>query len=360
MDRDNKADDNAEHFYRYLMSIGQTQNVYFLLCPQSPDWSRLKAEGFHLIEFNSREHHAALLNAELLISSHADLALLWPLPREEIENLVNYRFVFLQHGVIYNDLSRWLNTLDIACFVTSTPKERQSIAGLCSNYRLSEKEVVLTGLARHDALWKRKRSAKTILIAPTWRRYLLTEREGQPKREPIDNFGASSYATHWKSVLHSSVLHEIATKHNLQIIFYPHPEMAVYLDEFKVPEQVEVKNPLLEADSIQKLFAQSALLITDYSSIALEIAYLEKPVIYFQFDIDQFYAGGHVIRGGYLDSIKDGFGPVCTTEFELLTQLESILSGHVGPKFRNKSRATFPYKDGKCCERIYHAIQALS
>ncbi|MEZ5882651.1 MAG: CDP-glycerol glycerophosphotransferase family protein [Paracoccaceae bacterium] len=72
MDRGDRADDNAEHLYRYLMKTGQADNAYFVLEADSPDWARLSAEGFRLLEFRSREHIAALINARFLISSHAD------------------------------------------------------------------------------------------------------------------------------------------------------------------------------------------------------------------------------------------------------------------------------------------------
>ena len=37
---------------------------------------------------------------------------------------------------------------------------------------------------------------------------------------------------------------------------------------------------------IQKLINESALMVTDYSSVSLDFAYLNKPVIYYQFDVN--------------------------------------------------------------------------
>ena len=39
------ADDNGEHFYRYLREFHPKQKAYYVLDRQSPDWTRLKKEG---------------------------------------------------------------------------------------------------------------------------------------------------------------------------------------------------------------------------------------------------------------------------------------------------------------------------
>ena len=100
MDRDDKADDNAEHLYRHLMATGRAGNAWFVLSPLSPDWARLAAKGFRLLPFGSDEHVAAVMNAEFLVSSHIDHFLLWPAPKAHFADLARYSFVFLQHGVI--------------------------------------------------------------------------------------------------------------------------------------------------------------------------------------------------------------------------------------------------------------------
>ena len=60
----------------------------------------------------------------------------------------------------------------------------------------------------------------------------------------------------------------------------------------------------------QEEFQKNALLITDFSSVAFDFAYLKKPVIYAQFDRDTFFQG-QVYDKGYFDYERDAFGPVC-------------------------------------------------
>ena len=51
-------------------------------------------------------------------------------------------------------------------------------------------------------------------------------------------------------------------------------------------------------------------MVTDYSSLGFEMAYLERPVVYFQFDQDTFFNGAHAYRQGTWRYERDGFGPV--------------------------------------------------
>ena len=354
IDRDDKADDNAEHLYRYLVSIHKADNAFFVLRPDSPDWPRLEAEGFRLIPFDSLEHHVALINAAFLISSHANGFILWPVPLRQIRDLTKCRFVFLQHGVIHTDLSRWLNSKNIARLITTTNAEFSAIAGENSAYKFSQKEVALTGLPRHDRLLAFDRTTKTILIMPTWRKYLAGQ---QGAGTEGDLLTMSAFALRWGSLLRSPRLRGISQGYKLNLVFCPHPNLSNCVG-FGIPDHVQVRSPM-RAESLQPLFAETAVLITDYSSVAFDVAYLEKPVLYYHFDADEIFAGGHVCERGYFDYATQGFGPVCETEDQLLTQLEATLAVKEAPQYAARRRDTFFFRDGKCCERVYQSILDL-
>ena len=137
MDRETKADDNAEHFYRYMMQNHPEQTCYFVLNKTAPDWNRLEQEGFKLVEFGGSEYKRRLRKAEKIISSHLE------------KHINNYfgdlyehskKFVFLQHGVTQNDLSAWFNTkTNLHCFITTATPEYQTIIANPSRYKLTKK-----------------------------------------------------------------------------------------------------------------------------------------------------------------------------------------------------------------------------
>ena len=174
---------------------------------------------------------------------------------------------------------------------------------------MSEKELALTGLPRHDRLWSMPKTPTTVLVMPTWRKFLLAAN----KRKPIASFAELDYVRHWHSLLHSAELRSLVEEYGLKLAFCPHAAMAPFIGRFALPDFCEVIDPLAEP-SLHPLFARTALLVTDYSSVAFELAYIERPVIYYQFDAKAFYEGGHLGFAGYFDFARDGFGPVCETE----------------------------------------------
>src|SRR3712207_3441622 len=93
-----------------------------------------------------------MLNCRWLLSSHADLPVALPPAILALRPTPKWRFGFLQHGVIKDDLSRWLNHRELDLFVVSTEAERASVAGDGTAYRFSPKEVRNTGLPRFDRL----------------------------------------------------------------------------------------------------------------------------------------------------------------------------------------------------------------
>ena len=90
-------------------------------------------------------------------------------------------------------------------------------------------------------------------------------------------------------------------------------------------------------------------------------AFLKKAVLYYQFDEATFFSGIHSYQKGYFDYRRDGFGPVVTEEDALFRELEAILQneGKPAPMYLERMESTFPFRDGKNCERTYQAILDL-
>ncbi|MCE7149101.1 bifunctional glycosyltransferase family 2 protein/CDP-glycerol:glycerophosphate glycerophosphotransferase [Campylobacter coli] len=349
MDRDYEADDNAEHLYRYIMQNHPEQEIVFALRKESSDWERLEKEGFNLVEFESFEFERIIKKASKVISSHADEYLIRHVT-------LTQQFVFVQHGVIMNDLSRWLNSKKINLFITSTRAEYDSIANNYNRYKFGKKEVLLTGLVRHDVLLKNNKSdTKQILMMPTWRAGIVGNVTNSSKRELKENFKQSEYFQKWNSLLNNDSLKKLCELYSYTIVFNPHPNIMPYLKEFNLPSYIKIAN---QDESLQVLFCNSSLMITDYSSVAFEMAYLEKPVIYYQFDKEDFF-NSHTLQKGYFDYTKDGFGPVVEDEESLLKELENLLQNDCNPFgiYKDNIDSTFAFKDGKCCERIYKVIK---
>ncbi|EJJ9766689.1 CDP-glycerol glycerophosphotransferase family protein, partial [Campylobacter coli] len=147
---------------------------------------------------------------------------------------------------------------------------------------------------------------------------------------------------------------KLCEKYSYTIVFNPHPNIIPYLKDFNIPSYVKIAN---QSESLQKLFCNSSLMITDYSSVAFEMAYLNKPVLYYQFDQEDFFSS-HTLQKGYFDYRKNGFGPVVEKEENLLKELENLLQDNcrVFGVYKDNIDSTFAFKDGKCCERIFKIL----
>jgi CDP-glycerol glycerophosphotransferase (TagB/SpsB family)/GT2 family glycosyltransferase len=359
MDRDSQADDNAEHLYRYIAKNHKDINQFFVLRKNSHDWRRLEADGFKLIPFGSADHEALFIHAKHLVSSHADSYVMNYMPHKYFGDMIKHKYTFLQHGITKDDMSNWFNKKKFHCLITAGLREYNSIVNDGSLYKFTKKEVKLTGFPRHDALLSRKTtSKKTILIMPTWRNNLVGKCIDKGNaRYKNSEFSKSKYAIAWKKILNSERIKKIVDLYGYEVIFFPHANIQPYLDELAFPDYIKV---LLHSDcNIQDLFQKSSIMITDYSSVAFEMAFLYKETIYYQFDKNEIFSGDHIYQKGYFDYVKDGFGPVHENASGVLDELERYVktSGTIEAIYLNRMKNFFAFHDTKNSERVFHAIQ---
>lgn len=356
IDRAERADDNAEHLYRYLQAMPEADRIFFVLNRESPDWPRLHAEGFRLLAFGSAEHVAAVSQAAIVASSQASPPVLWPLPKPVLRDLVRYRFVFLQHGVMMNDLSSWLNQLAIDLLVTTTPAEFAAVTAPDSPYRYCPRDTVLTGLPRHDALLARPRTRRWLTLAPTWRKWLVGPIDPVTmRRARKPGFARSEFARAWGGLAADPRLAEMARANGLEILLLPHPNLRSQLDGLALPDHVQIHDPQRHG-SYQQIIAASALCVTDYSSLTMDMAVLDVPQIYFQFDAKAVFGGAHAIGAGYFDYVQDGFGPVTDTVEAAIAALSGLLGSGEDPVFVQRRQKTLTYRDKGSCDRVRRAI----
>lgn len=354
VDNDLRADDNAEHFYRYLKKNKPEVNAWFLLNQSSPDWVRLKTEGFKLIKFGSLRHRVALLNAKFLLSSHANPAITNFLPRKHYCDMMQFKFVFLQHGVTKDDQSEWLNSRKIDYLVTAGTPEFHDIADN-GRYRYTSKETVLTGFPRYDNLSKTE-TYKQILIMPTWRKSLSGELMSKSsKRIKNPDFLTSLFCEQWGGFLKSAELKKMAKKRGYKILFLAHPNLVDYLEELAIPDYIEIGS--MDKCSIQTVFKQSDVLITDYSSVAFDVAYMRKSIIYFHFDIDTFFSE-HSYSKGYFDYENHGFGPIAKDITSLQHKLNDTLKKkcQLDSYYAKRINDFFPYADNDNATRLFNVL----
>lgn len=323
MDRTDRADDNAEALFEYVQKDRDIDS-YFVIEESSKDYERLSKIG-KTVPLYSEEHFLLALTADYILSSQCNGVVENPFweKAEYFRDLYhNPKLIFLQHGVIKDDMSPTLNRFhtNFTGFITSTEAEYQSI--LQYPYDYTEQEVWLTGLPIFDKLYDNPQ--KIILIMPTWRKHLMHQEwnESQNKMDWVlnDGFENSIYFKRYDSLLHNRQLQAFCCKNGYRLAFMPHPIIEPYAKYFlRDGDDIFLWDA---SKSYLDAFAEGNLMITDYSSVAFEFAYLNKPVLYYQFDSEEFFAT-HTYRKGYFDYEKDGFGEVVTEEKALVDIITS-------------------------------------
>ena len=357
IDRDVDAGDSAEDMYWWMREQHPEVNSWFVVRKGTADWERMSARGARLVDYGSPDFGALLHHASHLASSHADRFISDPVPRKHVPT--DYLFTFLQHGVIKGDISGWLNGKSIQVFVTSTEAEYAYVSG-DSPFKFGPKEVRLAGLPRFDVLLERSAAVADddrdlVLVMPTWRDYLVSGMKGASnERERVEGFADTVYAQSIGALLRDESLAARLKAEGKRLVFMPHPNMRPYLGDFDVPADVEVRS--YDDTDVREMIIHAAALITDYSSIAFNAAYLHVPVVYFQFDQEE-YQQLHTERPGYFEYERDGFGPVAVTVGDAVSEITGILDGGAADEYRERVAQAFPVRDGRNRERVYEAMR---
>lgn len=360
-DRVNKADDNGEALFLYLREKKpEHTDVYYLLSRNSGDYPRLAEQG-KVVDFFSTRHKLLHLLCDCNISASANDFMVNPFSghQEGYRDLLDScRYVFLQHGVIKDDLSGWLNRYrkNISGFVVSAVPEYQSI--LNGNYDYSPNQVWLTGLPRFDRLYHQEENC--IALIPTWRKYLMQELNSKTGIWSLkDGFEQTEYYQFYNRLLNDPRLLRALSECGYRMIFMPHPTIMPYIDRFQKNDQVTFGSLNTK---YRDVYSKCKLVVTDYSSAVFDFAYLRKPVIYTQFDQEAFFSGEHVYTKGYFDYERDGFGEVETDLDATVDRIIEYMENgcELKDKYRQRIDNFYAFNDRNNCERVYQKIMELN
>lgn len=342
MDRKDMADDNAEHFYRYASKMEDGIAKYFTISKDSKDFNRLCESFDNVIPYYSIKQRILYILSDKIVSSQADDENINPFFGKHIQlyaGIANADKIFLQHGVIKDDMSNWLRKYDknVQLLVTTADIEAESFKKYEYNYR--DGVVQVLGLPRYDNLENSSKN-KQILIMPSWRRTLI--------HLDNDQIAKSQYFLRFNSLINNKRFIELAKSKGYKIIFKPHPNTFKFIELFDENDYVIIDNE----SRYQDLFNNSSLMITDYSSLAFDFAYIKKPLLYYQYGNDYHFGDN------FFDYETMGFGEVVKDEDELIDTIEDYLNNDCEIKnvYLERSDKFYKYNDKNNCKRVYDAI----
>lgn len=339
-ERGKDARDNAYFFYRFLKDKHPEQKVYYIIDRNSADFNKVKED---CVPFGSVKNYWVLARAEKIISSHYYFGA--PYMNKKVFDFCRLyeRFCWLRHGIVTNYLGD--------SYLYEKAKPRMLVCGakpeweyIKDVYGFPDTVAKYTGLARYDNLHDITET-NTILLMPTWRKYIKSR----------DDFEASSYFKNWQSVLDDERLIALLEENDLRLVFYPHYEIQKYIDAFKTKSDRVILAHFADFD-VQTLLKEAKILVTDYSSVFLDVAYMGKPIVHFQFDKEEFYAKHY--QRGYFSFEEMGFGRVCEEAEAVVEGIADYIDCNFKPEdiFRKRADEFFVLRDRHNCRRIFDEI----
>lgn len=353
-DYEMEARDNPYWLFLYLRKRHPEVDAMYAISYNSPDRKRVERIG-RIVDYGSLKHWICYLAATRNISSQKggkpNAAVCYVL---EVSGLLKNTRIFLQHGIIKDDLSYlYYKNTKMKRFVCSVPREYEFVK---NTFGYPDGYVQMPGLCRYDNLFPVEPEKKFILVMPTWRKWIAHEVEDSV--EAFDSFNDTEFARCWKAFLSDDRLMRLLKEENMGLVFYLHRNMQKFSKYFQAlsDKAVIATWPVYDC---QRLLKEASVLVTDYSSVAMDFAYMRKPVLYYQFDYERFRKGH--MGAGYYDYHEDGFGPICSDADTLLTQLEYLAGKDfvMAPEYEERCDDFFYYNDRSYSRRNYEMIMAI-
>lgn len=370
MDLPNAAGDNGLELFRYVNSIDSKVKSYFIL-DISPEedydyyvGSKMhkirkllglnkKSEQFLEIEkignvlaYRSIKHRLFALFSEFIITSHPDNTIIYPFwgNYPHLSGLMKSKTVFLQHGVTKDTVSEWLNQFDkpLAMLVTVSDREKESFKD--PTYGYSQDIVKTLGFPRFDRL--EDNNKREIVIMPSWRRQL--------DQLSASDFVKTNFYKLFNQLITDEELINYVEEHGYKLVFKPHRNLHKFIGAFTNHPDVKFD---LDLSNYSDTFSNSSLIVTDYSSIAFDFAYLKKPLIYYQFDNNYHFD----VENAYFSYEEDGFGPVAKSHDGLKRHIFEIIDRkcEMDEVYLKRVDEFFKYIDKNNSRRVYEEILRL-
>ena len=351
-----EARDNGYWFFRKMCENHPEQECIYAIDKTSVDYKKVKDLGT-VIKYGGFKHWILYFTCAFNISSQKGGKPNAPLCAFiELNDWHNAHNVFLEHGVTINKVV-WLFA-DRARFdmmVASTRPEFE-FKETCFGY--PKGVMQLTGLPRWDNLHNFQVKKNRIVVMPTWRYWFNLKSKEQGNL--THNFMNSEYLHRWKGFLESDQLNELIEKNNLEVIFYPHRNMQSHLPDFKKVVKTKAILASWKDYDIQELMMSSEMMITDYSSVFFDMVYMKKPIIFYQFDLEDFRKGQY--EEGYFDYQNNPFGKSCYELRDLMDEFKRIVEREYqcDDRYLEAHKEYFPYYDSNSCERVYEAVKKIA
>ncbi len=350
-----KAGDNAEYLFSYCHEHAEA-DCYYIVNSASADYPRLKQKyGKHILEFQSARQLAVVMHADIIFATHADV---WGFcgfkksVRRYLRNFLNAKVVCIQHGLTVQDIAQYQNKLydNTALYCCASKYEIDNLKRPVYGYE--GKELLLTGSPRYDGLINNDK--KQILITPTWRRNIvITGNQMGTAKDYNPQFKDTEYFKIYNRLVNDERLLEAAKQYGYTILYLLHPTLSSQIADFDTNAYLKIV-PATSDISYEQVLTESSLMLTDYSGVQFDFAYMKKPVLYYH---------PEELPPQYEETVYKyesmGFGPIVKQYDMLIDELCRSMAGgcKMEEKYVDRVEDFFAYTDHNNCQRILDIVK---
>lgn len=342
--------DNGAELHSYILEKYPKIKVYWIINKDSPDVIKAKENGPILLKHSIKGNIYSLL-AKVLICNHSVRGDIMRSRRGG--NLFRHSFtVHLGHGVNAFKEKEYYPNFDM---VIATSDYEKEIKKTWMNN--NEEKIIVTGLPRYDTLFKykdNKLDEKTIFYMPTWRPW-LTEKLNDPSIEENIEFKKTNFYEEINSFLNNTELNRLLKIKGYKLKVFFHQNSHFFIKEINIDEYSSNIEILSNNTNVQEQLLSSSLLITDYSSVAWDYLFLDKPVLFYQFDYDKYKK----YNNSYISMPEDLFGPVTRGYKETTELINNFINGNINDDSKKNTQMKnkfIKYNDSQNSERVIQAI----
>ncbi|MDI2588280.1 CDP-glycerol glycerophosphotransferase family protein [Psychrobacillus sp. NEAU-3TGS] len=341
-----KYEDNASVFHRYLIEHHREEmDIYWMYDPKT---TYIKEQRIpNAVALGSFRNYLLFFKANYSIHGHSIAYDIAP----SID-----KYIFLNKKTIMIHISH-----GIECFKKILiQKEDVPLLARCNFFNcasqyekniklhewgIPEEKLIVTGMARFDRFGPNRPSKKVkhILVMFTWRETLFDLSE--------EEFLASNYFQSTLKIFQDKRMEALISFGQLHLKVMLHPFMKKFEHLFRNIDISggEVKFYSFDEISIGDEIIEADMLLTDYSSISWDFLYMNKPIIFFTFDQEEFLK----MRGSYLDLDKDLYGYKANTIDEVIEFMSHITErNHTENPFYTIASNYIDYFDRNNCKRL--------
>ncbi len=348
-----KGGDCGEYMYKYMKDNGKKDGICacYTINGDSEDYKRLKKEGYNPLRYKSLKHYLYYLNSSVVFTTHGGVYNFNGFGKTTVpyvQNLLHHDVACIQHGLSVQQLAynsaRLCNNMKR--YYCASKYEVENLSKPIYGYE--DKSILkLTGIPRYDGLVNRDK--RQILITPTWRNYIALPAGKKNEAKPyFDGFKKTDYYKIYNALLSDERLIECAKRNNYKLIYLLHPVISAQIDDYPKNDAVDIV-PALTVN-YEKILTESSLMMTDYSGVQFDFAYMRKPVVYYHPD----ELPPHYKEGGFFYDTM-GFGEICKKHEEIVDVLCRYMDNGcaINPQYKERYDEFFAYNDLNSCKRIY-------